>query len=905
MAQWLDAEARRLDEDARRLNNWKRWGPYLSERQWATVREHYSPDQTCWESFTYEHSLARAYRWGEDGLLGMTDRECRLCFALALWNGRDPHLKERLFGLTNPEGNHSEDVKEVYFYLDATPTYSYFKALYKYPQTAFPYDGLRAENLRRGRREPEYELTDTGAFDGDRYWDVTAEYAKASPDDILIQATIANRGAAHARLHLLPTLWFRNTWSWGAAYDEGRWPKPGLTRDDDRTVMAVHATLGRFRLTAGDGPDGRLPELLFTENETNARRLFDSPNESPYVKDAFHDYIVHGRQGSVRRDGGTKAAALYVIDLPAAGECSVHLRLTKVDDAHAEAFRGFEQVFADRRSEADAFYAANIPPNLPAIEQAISRQAYAGLLWSEQFYYYVVPDWITGDAKLPLPPDVRARRINRDWEHLFSRDVLSVPDKWEYPAFFAWDLAFHMIPMARIDADNARRQLLLLLREWYLHPNGQLPAYEYDFSNVNPPVHAWACWHVFQRTGSTDHVFLERAFHKLLMNFTWWVNREDPEGRNVFSGGFLGMDNLGVFDRSRPLPTGGRLDQADGTAWMGFYCTSMLRIALELALHHNRAYEDVASKFLEHFFFIADSFNNLGGRGLWDDVDGFYYDQLLVNGASTPLKLRALIGLIPLLAVQILDEDPLRPALPDFSKRADWFLAYRKDFIKGVTEFEVRGVEPHRHALLSLPGRTRLERALRYVLDENEFLSPYGVRSLSRVYKDHPYVFRAPSGDREYTVAYVPGDMDSPEFGGNSNWRGPVWFPINFLLIEALREYHRFYGDTFKIECPTGSGRVTDLAGVANELAERLVSLFVPQKGRVRPCNGSFSRYADDPHWRDYILFYEYFDGDPGRGLGASHQTGWTSLVATLFEYCGLRRRARAERLEDSSLEPA
>jgi hypothetical protein len=881
----LTAEDRRLDEDAGRLKNWKRWGPYLSERQWATVREDYSPDNNCWESFPYEHSLSRAYRWGEDGLLGITDRECRLCFALALWNGKDPHLKERLFGLTNPEGNHSEDVKEVYFYLDATPSYSYFKALYKYPHAEFPYEALREENRRRGRREPEYELTDTGAFDGDRYWDIAAEYAKASPDDILIRLTVANRGPKPARLHLLPTVWFRNTWSWGAAYDEGRWSKPRLARADERSVVAVHATLGRFRLTAGDLPNGRQPEFLFTENESNALRLFGSPNESPYVKDAFHHYIVSGREDAVRRDGGTKATAVYVLDLPAAAECSVDLRLTRDDETLALPFRDFAQVFIDRKIEADAFYSGKIPQKLPVVEQVISRQAYAGLLWSEQFYHYVVPDWINGDAKLPLPPEVREKRINRDWPHLFSRDVLSVPDKWEYPAFFAWDLAFHMIPMARIDPDYAKKQLLLLLREWYLHPNGQLPAFEYDFSNVNPPVHAWACWHVFERTGSTDHAFLERAFHKLLMNFTWWVNRKDPNGRNVFSGGFLGMDNLGVFDRSRPLPTGGQLEQADGTAWMGFYCTSMLRIALELALHHNRAYEDVASKFLEHFIFISDSLNNLGGLGLWDEQDGFYYDQLLIDGRSTPLKLRALIGLIPLLAVQVLDEDVIRQHLPEFGKRAGWFLANRKGVIKRVADIETRGDEPHRHLLLSLPGRDRLERALRYLLDEQEFLSPYGVRSLSRAYKDRPYVFRSDGDDREYQVAYVPGDMDTSEFGGNSNWRGPVWFPINFLLIEALREYHRYYGDTLRIECPTGSGQFADLDGVAHELTERLGALFVPQEGRPRPCHGSFARYADDPHWRDYVLFYEYFDGDTGRGLGASHQTGWTALVASLFDY--------------------
>ena len=620
--------------------------------------------------------------------------------------------------------------------------------------------------------------------------------------------------------------------------------------------------------------------LVHREREQRAAAVRLTQRE-PFVKDAFHHYIVNGRKDAVRRDEGRRPQRLRARS-PGRGECSVDLRLTREDEAS-----GYRSRISSRCRRSQGRSRRLLRGENPA-ESAGRRTGHqpAGLcrsLWSEQFYHYVVPDWINGDAKLPLPPEVRERRINRDWPHLFSRDVLSVPDKWEYPAFFAWDLAFHMIPMARIDPDFAKKQLLLLLREWYLHPNGQLPAFEYDFSNVNPPVHAWACWQVFERTGGTDHAFLERAFHKLLMNFTWWVNRKDPEGRNVFSGGFLGMDNLGVFDRSRPLPTGGQLQQADGTAWMGFYCTSMLRIALELALHHNRAYEDVASKFLEHFMFISDSLNNLGGRGLWDEEDGFYYDQLLINGQSTPLKLRALIGLIPLLAVQVLNEDEIRPALPDFPKRAEWFLANRKDLIKRVAEIEIRGVEPHRRLLLSLPGRNRLERALRYLLDESEFLSPHGVRSLSRVYKDRPYVFRADGDAREYRVAYVPGDMDTRQFGGNSNWRGPVWFPINFLLIEALREYHSYYGDTFQIECPTGSGQLTDLEGVAHELAERLGSLFVPQEGRPRPCHGSFARYADDPHWRDYVLFYEYFDGDTGRGLGASHQTGWTALVASLL----------------------
>ena len=883
-----DPEAHRLDEEARHEKNWKRWGPYLSERQWATVREDYSADNNYWESFPYEHSLARAYRWGEDGLLGFTDRECRLCFALALWNGRDPHLKERLFGLTNPEGNHSEDVKEVYFYLDATPTYSYCKALYKYPQSAFPYGELREENRRRGRASPEYELTDTRAFDANAYWDVFAEYAKASPDDILIQITVANRGSEPARLHLLPTLWFRNTWSWGSAYEEGRWPKPQLTRVDERVIAADHVTLGRFRLMVSGDQHDRSPALLFTENENNARKLFDSPNESARCKDAFHDYVVAQRSDAIDATAGTKAAALYVIDLPGGAEHTVRLRLARAEESTALPFDDFDRIVADRRREADTFYCERIRQDRPATEQSISRQAYAGLLWSHQFYHYVIPDWINGDAKVPLPPDVRYRRINQDWPHLFCRDVLSVPDKWEYPAFFAWDLAFHMITLARVDPEGAKRQLLLLLREWYLHPNGQLPAFEYDLSDVNPPVHAWACWEVFTRTGGTDHEFLEKAFHKLLLNFTWWVNRKDPEGRNVFSGGFLGMDNLGVFDRSRPLPTGGELRQADGTAWMGFFATSMLRIALELARHHDRSYEDIASKFLEHFLYISESLNNLGGRGLWDEDDGFYYDQLWVDGEVLPLKLRALIGLIPLLAVQILEPDFVQ-SLPEFARRTLWFLRHRKDLVKRVTELETGDVDGR--LLLSLPGRKRLERSLAYLLDEREFLSPYGVRSLSRIYKDHPYTFRTAADSRVYRVAYVPGDMDNWDFGGNSNWRGPVWFPINFLLIEALREYHRFYGDAFRIECPTGSGRTATLEGVADELRLRLASLFVPEEGRPHPCHGSLSRYAEDPHWRDYLLFYEYFDGDTGRGLGASHQTGWTALVATLLDDCSVSDR--------------
>jgi hypothetical protein len=872
-----DAESRRLAEDERREANWKRWGPYLPERQWGTVREDYSPDNTNWASFPYEHSLVRAYRWGEDGLLGFTDRECRLCFAVALWNGRDPHLKERLFGLTNPEGNHAEDVKEVYVYADATPTHSYLKALYRYPQAEYPYERLRAENKRRGRTDPEFEITDAGVFDDHRFWDVTVEYAKAGPDDILIRLTLTNHGPETATLHVLPTLWFRNTWGWGSNSDEGRWAKPRLTRLDGG-VLADHETLGRFRLAAASPAD-----WLFTENETNPRVYGDGHDEPGDYKDAFHRRVVHGEAGAARGDGGTKAAAVHVVEVPAGGETVLRLRLAAADGYPSEPFADFDAVFAVRIAEADDFYAAAISANLSEAERHVCREAYAGLLWSEQFYHYVVREWVAGDGNRPNPPEVQAKRINRDWPHLYSRDVLSVPDKWEYPAFFAWDLAFHMVPMARIDPRFAKDQLLLLLREWYLHPNGQLPAFEYDLSNVNPPVHAWAAWQVYEADGKRDRLFLERVFHKLLMNFTWWVNRKDPDGRGVFGGGFLGMDNLGVFDRSRPLPTGGALQQADGTAWMGFYCTAMLKIAVELALH-NPAYEDVASKFFEHFVQIADALNNLGGGGLWDEADGFYHDQLLVDGRAYPLKLRALIGIIPLLAVHIIAEDEVAPKLKDFVQRMKWFSEHRKDALKHITALARQGAAPHRRLLLALPSRERLERALKRLLDETEFLSPFGVRSLSKVYDAEPYVFRWDGDGREFTVKYVSGDMDTGEFGGNSNWRGPVWMPINHLLVEALRTYHDFYGDGFRIECPTGSGNRMTLGEVASELAARLGALFLPADGRPRPCLGSFGRLADDPLWQGHNLFFEYFDGDTGRGLGASHQTGWTALIARILQ---------------------
>jgi Glycosyl hydrolase family 63 C-terminal domain len=907
-------ELTRLAEDARREKNWKRWGPYLAERQWGTVREDYSADSESWTYFTHEHARSRAYRWGEDGLLGITDRECRLCFALALWNERDPILKERLFGLSGPEGNHGEDVKECYFYIDATPTHSWLRALYKYPQSAFPYDRLRDENHRRGRTEPEFELLDTGAFDDNRYFDVFADYAKNGPDDLCIQITVANRGPAEARLHVLPTLWFRNTWTWGCRH-EGCEVKPKLQQVADGRVQCDHATLGRFFLEVEpQAKEGAAP-LLFTENETNVVRLFGGPNASPYVKDAFHELVVGGRGDAVNPAcTGTKCAAHQMLVLAPGEERVLRLRLYAEKVRPAEAFgKNFAQVVAARQREADDYFASlhgearrfetNVPfamakaeaagsrprknaagiPGLPDADEVrrVARQAYAGLLWSKQFYHYIVKDWLDGDPAQPAPPAQRRTGRNSDWPYLYSRDVISMPDKWEYPWFAAWDLAFHMIPFARLDPHFAKDQLNLLLREWYMHPNGQIPAYEWNFSDVNPPVHAWACWRVYKMTsprGQRDRTWLARVFQKLLVNFTWWVNRKDPDGRNLFGGGFLGLDNIGVFDRSRPLPSGGALEQADGTAWMAFYCGTMLSMALELA-ENDPAYEDIASKFFEHFVAIADAMNHLGGTGLWHEEDGFYYDQLLMDGQVSPVRLRSIVGIVPLFAVELIDEARMAK-LPGFAKRTRWFLQNRRDLAVQISYLEQRGGAGK--FLLAIPSRERLERVLRYVLDEAEFLSPHGVRSLSRVYRDHPFMLRAGGG--EWRVDYVPGDSDSGLFGGNSNWRGPVWMPMNYLLIEALERYHHFYGDSFTMEFPTGSGRRLNLAQIARELSRRLVTLFLPNGSGRRPALGLEPRFVNDPHWRELMWFHEYFHGDTGQGLGASHQTGWTALVARLVE---------------------
>jgi hypothetical protein len=888
------SEKERLEADAKRLANWKRWGPYLAERQWATVREDYSPDGNAWEYFPHDHARSRAYRWGEDGLLGITDRECRLCFSLALWNGKDPILKERLFGLTSSEGNHAEDVKEYYFYLDSTPTHSYMKGLYKYPQAEFPYERLKAENQKRGRTEPEFELAETGVFEGNHYFDVTMEYAKADPDDILIRIRVTNRAAGAASLVLLPTLWYRNTWIWGCKHD-GCWVRPNIRMAGASQVQGEHVSFGKHYLIAGLGPDGNAPEFLFTENETNTQKLFGAENWTPYAKDGFGEYIIHGRSEAINpKQTGTKAGALYQLKIPGGGEVSIRLRLAahELSSKHLEG--EFEQVFEERIREADEFYAdcllglnQGVTLAKQAETQRVARQAYAGLLWNKQFYHYIVRDWLEGDPQMPPPPQERLSGRNADWLHLYNRDIISMPDKWEYPWYAAWDCAFHMIPMARIDPHFAKEQLVLLLREWYMHPNGQLPAYEYNLRDVNPPVHAWACWRLYKMTGARgqrDRLFLSRCFQKLIINFTWWVNRKDVEGRNLFAGGFLGLDNIGVFDRSKPLPGGGCLGQADGTAWMAFYCATMLSIALELA-RDNPATEDMASKFFEHFVAITDAINTHSGTGLWDEEDGFYYDQLQLNGQVLPLKVRSIVGLIPLLAVEILDDD-LVQNLPGFKKRMDWFLKHRPELNELSSYYCCcEGGNGHGRRLLAIPSRERLERILRYLLDEKEFLSPYGIRSLSRAHREKPYVFHLEG--QEYRVDYEPGDSKTGMFGGNSNWRGPVWFPLNYLIIEALERYHHLYRNTLMVDFPTGSGRKLNLKQVAQELSARLTRLFLPDSEGRRPCHGDEQRYAQDSNWRELVLFYEFFDGETGRGLGASHHTGWTSLVTRLIENAG------------------
>ncbi len=880
----MTAEERRLAEAQARTAHWRRWGPYLSERQWGTVREDYSPYGTAWDSVPHDHARSRAYRWGEDGLLGISDNHQRLCFALALWNEKDPILKERLFGLTGSEGNHGEDVKDYYFYLDSTPTHSYMKGLYKYPQGEFPYAWLVGENRRRGRRDPEFELVDTGIFDGDRYIDVVAEYAKATPDDLLLRITVTNRGPDPAPLHLLPTLWCRNTWSW----------EPGAARPRLRRVPAAAGTACILVEDPELGESYRLycegdPDLLFTENDTNLRRLYGVENPSPFVKDAFHEYVIHGQAGAVNpTQEGTKAAARYRMVLGPGESRVVRLRLADGGLLQSPFGKRFDALVAQRQQEADEFYATVIPAKLSDDARGVMRQALAGMLWSKQWYHYDVRRWLDGDPTQPAPPPERQSGRNRDWMHLYNDDVVSMPDKWEYPWYAAWDLAFHTIALALVDPEFAKGQLTLFLREWYMHPNGQIPAYEWAFGDVNPPVHAWAAWRIYKidrkRTGQGDRLFLESAFHKLLLNFTWWVNRKDAEGMNVFQGGFLGLDNIGVFDRSAPLPTGGHIEQSDGTSWMGMFCLNMLAIAMELA-RENPAYEGAASKFFEHFVQIAHAMDHraCSEMSLWDDGDGFFYDVLhLPSGEHQYMRVRSLVGLIPLLAVETLEPDVV-DRLPGFKRRMEWFIQNRPEFLEHLETIEQPGGGVRR--LLSIVSRQELPRVLRLMLDEREFLSPHGIRAISQFHRDHPYVLAVDG--REHRVDYEPAESSTGLFGGNSNWRGPIWFPINYLLIEALQKFDHFYGPSLQVECPTGSGARATLWDVAAELSRRLTRIFLRDPHGRRPVHGGVRTFQEDPHWRDFIWFYEYFHGDNGAGIGASHQTGWTGLVAKLLQQSG------------------
>jgi hypothetical protein len=880
----LTAERRRLAETADGTARWDRWGPYLAERQWGTVREDYSADGTAWTSFPHDHARSRAYRWGEDGLLGISDDGGRLCFALALWNGADSILKERLFGLAGPEGNHGEDVKEVYHFLDATPSHAYLKARYRYPQRAFPYAALIEENARRTRLDPEFELVDSGVFDGDRFFDVVVEYAKASADDIVIRISATNRGPEPAPLHILPTLWFRNTWAWGRHH-----ARPSLAAVEPiaggQVVRAEHPQLGEYHLVAGGSPT-----LLFTDNESNTERLWGVPNVSPFVKDGIGAAVVDGEGDRVNPAAtGTKVAAQYALTIASGSTESILLRLAK-GDARAPTPEA-DGILADRIAEADAFYASLTSGTLTADEALVERQAFAGLIWCKQSYHYDVGEWLDGDPAMPPPPAARRHGRNSGWRELNNADVLSMPDTWEYPWYAAWDLAFHCLPLAVLDPAFAKSQLQLLTREWYMHPNGQLPAYEWAFSDVNPPVHAWAAWRVYKIdrriSGVADHAFLERIFHKLLLNFTWWVNRKDADGHNIFQGGFLGLDNIGVFDRSAPLPVPGHLGQADGTAWMGMYSLNMLVIALELATQ-NPVYEDIATKFFEHFLYIAGALNGVGVDTvpLWDEEDGFFYDTLhLDSGEFIPLKVRSLVGLIPLLAVETLEPDLLE-RMPGFRRRLRWFLANRPDHSRLVASWEDPGVGERR--LIALVHGHRMKTLLRRVLDEGEFLSPHGIRSVSRAHLEEPFVLDL--GGVQNVVDYEPSESRSGIFGGNSNWRGPVWFPLNYLLIEALQKFDHYYGPEFLVECPTGSGQLVTLGAVADELGARLCSIFLQDDDGRRPVLGKTGSVGGGGGGDDDPLFYEYFDGDTGAGLGASHQTGWTGLVAKLLEATGRRR---------------
>ena len=871
-------EQSRLNEAREAKVPWKKWGPYLSERQWGTVREDYSEDGNAWDYFTHDQARSRAYRWGEDGIAGICDDKQRLCFALALWNERDPILKERLFGLTNSEGNHGEDVKEYYFYIDSTPTHSYMKCLYKYPQAAFPYEDLVKVNKQRTRSDAEYELLDTGVFNEDRYFDVFVEYAKASPEDTLIRITVHNRGPDAARLRLLPTLWFRNTWA-----HEATLSKPSISEAAPGTLLASHPDLGDCWLYCdGDA------ELLFTENETNTQRLWSQPNATPYVKDAFHNYLIAGEAAAVNpAKTGTKAAAHYVLDVPGNGSATVQLRLTAAKTSAP--FNGFETTFAQRIVDADEFYARITPESLDEDARRVHRQALAGMLWGKQFYFFDLEKWLAEHHNHPLLDAAKPGGRNSEWFHMLNADVISMPDKWEYPWYAAWDLAFHTIAFALVDFDFAKEQLLLMMRSLYAHPNGQIPAYEWNFSDVNPPVHAWATLHLFnteRSLGREDLVYLERAFQGLQLNFNWWLNRKDPDGRHVFAGGFLGLDNIGIFDRSAQLPTGGSLEQSDGTAWMAFYCQCMLEIALVLC-KQDTMYEEIAFKYVQHFLWITYAMDRSGENKdeMWDEEDGFFYDLLrLPDGQTLRLKVRSLVGLLPLCASTVFEEESLAH-LPRLKELIAIFRERHPEVVKHVapTDEGFKGCFGRR--LLSVLNKEKLERVLARMLDENEFLGPYGIRSLSRYHLDHPFRFNV--GAAEYKVQYLPAESDTGMFGGNSNWRGPVWMPVNVLLIRSLINLYNFYGDDFTVECPTGSGNKMTLFEVAKELGNRLAGTFLRNGAGRRPVYGGTEKFQSDPHWRDLILFYEYFHGDNGAGLGASHQTGWTGLIAPLLDLFG------------------
>ena len=890
-----------MTKESERLQqkDWKKWGPYLSERQWGTVREDYSSTGEAWDYFSHDQARSRAYRWGEDGILGISDDKQLLCFAIALWNGKDPILKERIYGLTGSQGNHGEDVKDYYFYLDSTPSHSYMKGLYKYPQAEFPYAELEAKNRQRGRGGMEYELLDTGVFNNNNYYDIFVEYAKNTPEDILIKITITNRSRGRSLaptepLNLLPTLWFRNTWSW----DENTIKPRIKVRANDcsplpyNIIETSHAKLGdRWLYCEGE------PELLFTENETNYQRIFNYDNGSKYAKDGINNYIVNGQKDGIKPNGiGTKFSPRYQLTI-APGETKViKLRLSDKSNLTQPLGHEFDAIFQTRIAEADKFYQQINTSALNKDLINIQRQALAGMLWSKQYYEFDIERWLKGDPTQPAPPPERIKGRNHQWIHLDNEDIISMPDKWEYPWYAAWDLAFHCLPIALVDPDFAKYQLDIMTREWYMHPNGQIPAYEWAFGDVNPPVHAWATWRVYKieekRTGKGDRLFLERVFQKLLLNFTWWVNRKDAEGSNIFEGGFLGLDNIGVFDRSAPLPTGGHIEQADGTSWMAMYCLNMLTIALELALE-NPVYEDMATKFFEHFLYIADAMNHIGGdkSQLWDSEDGFFYDVLhLPHGERIRLKVRSMVGLIPLFAVTTLEPEVLNK-LPGFKERLEWFIKNRPDLKKNVACMESKGIGARRMLALCYVTLNRFEpedklrRILEKLLDEDEFFGDYGIRALSRFHKDNPYIFSVHGN--EHRVSYEPAESSSGLFGGNSNWRGPVWMPVNYLLIESLQKFHHYLGDDFKVECPTGSGNWMNLWEVSQEISARLTRIFLKERDQKRPLYGGIEKFQNDPHWQNLILFHEYFHGDNGAGIGANHQTGWTGLVAKLIQQSG------------------